>query len=65
MKNAAYIGGVLGLALLVALVVRADFSAMMHTLDSGGWPLLWLSVVTLAVSVALPLLGPKTPLVSL
>ena len=42
MKNAAYIGGLLGLALLVTLVVRADFSAMLHTLDSGGWQLLWL-----------------------
>ena len=42
MKNAAYIGGLLGLALLVILVVRADFSAMLHTLNSGGWRLLWL-----------------------
>src|SRR5260370_7370971 len=42
MKNAAYIGGLLGLALLVSIVVRADFSAMLHTLDSGGWRLLWL-----------------------
>ena len=42
MKNAAYIGGLLGLALLVAIVVRADFSAMLHTLNSGGWRLLWL-----------------------
>src|SRR5258708_14444310 len=42
MKNAAYIGGLLGLALLVTLVVRADFSAMLHTLNSGGWRLLWL-----------------------
>jgi putative membrane protein len=41
MKHAAYIGGLLGLALLVSLVVRADFSAMVHTLDSGGWQLLW------------------------
>src|SRR6266403_869224 len=42
MRNVAYIGGLLGLALLVTLVVRADFSAMLHTLDSGGWRLLWL-----------------------
>jgi putative membrane protein len=42
LKNAAYIGGLLGLALLVAIVVRADFSAMLHTLNSGGWRLLWL-----------------------
>ena len=42
MKSAAYIGGLLGLALLVAIVVRADFSAMLHTLTVGGWRLLWL-----------------------
>jgi len=42
LKNAAYIGGLLGLALLVAIVVRADFSAMLHTLNSGGWRMLWL-----------------------
>jgi putative membrane protein len=41
MKHAAYIGGLLGLALLVTLVVRADLSAMLHALDSGGWQLLW------------------------
>ena len=42
MRTTAYIGGLLGLALLVTLVVRADFFAMLHTLHSGGWPLLWL-----------------------
>jgi len=42
LKNAAYIGGLLGLTLLVAIVVRADFSAMLHTLNSGGWRMLWL-----------------------
>jgi len=42
MRTTAYIGGLLGLALFVALVVRADFFAMLHTLHSGGWPLLWL-----------------------
>ena len=42
MKIASYIGGLLGLALLVALVVRADFFAMLQTLASGGWQLLWL-----------------------
>jgi putative membrane protein len=42
LKIAAYIGGLLGLALLVALVVRADLPAMLHTLDTGGWRLLWL-----------------------
>lgn len=43
MRIAAYIGGLLGLALLVTLVIRSDFSAMLHTLDSGGWQLLWLA----------------------
>jgi putative membrane protein len=38
----AYVGGLLGLALFVVLVVRADFSAMLHTLESGGLKLLWL-----------------------
>jgi putative membrane protein len=33
---------VLGLALLVTLVIRADSSAILHTLNSGGWQLLWL-----------------------
>ena len=42
MRIAAYIGGVLGLALLITLVVRADFSAMLQTLGMGGWALLWL-----------------------
>jgi putative membrane protein len=42
LKIAAYIGGLLGLALLVALVVRADLPAMLHTLNTGGWRLLWL-----------------------
>ncbi len=42
MRVAAYVGGVLGLALLIALVVRADFAAMVQTLGRGGWALLWL-----------------------
>jgi putative membrane protein len=41
-KIAAYVGGVLGLALLIALVIRADFTAMYQTLLLAGWPLLWL-----------------------
>jgi putative membrane protein len=32
----------LGLALLVTLVIRADLPAMLHTLNAGGWRLLWL-----------------------
>jgi putative membrane protein len=42
MKYVAYVGGLLGLALLITLVIRADFHAILHTLHSGGWPLLWL-----------------------
>jgi putative membrane protein len=42
MKYLAYVGGLLGLALLVILVIRADFRAILHTLQSGGWALLWL-----------------------
>lgn len=42
MKITAYIGGLLGLALLVTLVFRADFTAMLQTLEIGGWRLLWL-----------------------
>lgn len=42
MKAAAYIGGLLGLALLLTLVVRADFAAMLQTLWQAGWRLLWL-----------------------
>ena len=42
MKIAAYIGSVVGLALLITLVVRADFTAMLQTLGMGGWALLWL-----------------------
>ncbi len=42
MKLAGYIGGLLGLALLVALVIRADFAAMMHAFTLAGWRLLWL-----------------------
>jgi putative membrane protein len=41
-KLAAYAGGVAGLALLVGLVVRADFAAMWQTIRSAGWTLLWL-----------------------
>jgi putative membrane protein len=42
LRIAAYIGGVLGLALLLTLVVRGDFAAMLQTLAIGGWALLWL-----------------------
>ncbi len=42
MKVAAYVGCLLGLALLITLVVRADLGAIVHTWASGGWSLLWL-----------------------
>jgi putative membrane protein len=41
-RIAGYIGGLLGLTLLVALVLRADLPAMLQALASAGWPLLWL-----------------------
>jgi len=41
-KYAAYLGGVLGLTLLVTLVLRADLPAIVHTLNAGGSQLLWL-----------------------
>ena len=42
LKLAAYIGGLLGLALLTVLVIRSDFAAMWHTIRTAGWDLLWL-----------------------
>ena len=42
LRIASYIGGILGLALLVGLFVRADLPAMLHTVDLAGWNLLWL-----------------------
>ncbi len=42
MRIAAYIGGALGLALLIFLVIREDFGAMLQTLVLGGLALLWL-----------------------
>lgn len=42
MKTAGYIGGLLGLALLLAMVLRADVPAMLYTLQSSGLRLLWL-----------------------
>ena len=40
MKIAAYIGGLLGLALLLTLVIRSDFAAMLQTMGLAGWTLL-------------------------
>lgn len=42
MRTAAYIGGLLGLAVLITLVLRADAAAMLLTLEMAGWALLWL-----------------------
>jgi putative membrane protein len=42
LKLAAYIGGLLGLALLTVLVVRSDFASMWQTIRTAGWDLLWL-----------------------
>jgi putative membrane protein len=42
MRKAAYIGGLLGVTLLATLLIRTDFAAMIQTLRSGGWMLLWL-----------------------
>lgn len=42
MRTTAYIGGLLGLALLLGLVIRADLAALLQTLALAGWALLWL-----------------------
>jgi putative membrane protein len=42
MKFAIYAGGVLGLTLLLVLLWRADWTAMLQLASRGGWSLLWL-----------------------
>ena len=42
MKAAAYIAGLLGLALLIGLVIHADVPAILHIWKQAGAPLLWL-----------------------
>ena len=42
MRIAGFISGLLGLALLITLVIRADLAAMLRTLGLAGWMLLWL-----------------------
>jgi hypothetical protein len=42
LKIAAYIGGLLGLALLLVLIIHSDFAAILQILGLGGWQLLWL-----------------------
>jgi putative membrane protein len=66
MRIAAYVGGLLGLALLAVLIVRSDLSAMLHALDAGGWQLLWLVpyrslFFALYAAGWLALLGPYDP----
>jgi putative membrane protein len=41
MKVSVYIGGLIGLALLVGIAVRANVPAMVHVLHLGGLELLW------------------------
>jgi putative membrane protein len=41
-RIAGYIGGLLGLTLLMAMLLRADLPAMLLTMRSAGWPLWWL-----------------------
>jgi putative membrane protein len=38
----AYIGGLVGVTLLVILMVRADLAGMLRITVAAGWPLLWL-----------------------
>lgn len=42
MRQAAYVGGLLGVVLLTVLFMRGDFSAMLQTLKSARWMLPWL-----------------------
>lgn len=42
MKTTIYIGGLLGLALLIGLVVREDLPGILHAIALGGWRILWL-----------------------
>jgi putative membrane protein len=41
-RVAGYIGGLLGLTLLIALVLRTDLPAMLQIVAAAGWQLLWL-----------------------
>jgi hypothetical protein len=43
LKLAGYLSAVLGLLLLVVLVLRADWAAMLQSLATAGWQLLWLA----------------------
>jgi len=41
-RTSGFRSALLGLALLVALVIRSDFAAMVQTVGLAGWRLLWL-----------------------
>jgi putative membrane protein len=41
LKTAIYIGGLLGLAILVWLVTRADLAGMLHAITFAGWSIFW------------------------
>lgn len=42
MRVAVYVGGLLGLAVLLAIALRTDLPAMLQALESAGWGVLWL-----------------------
>ena len=42
MKIATYVGGLIGLSLLIALAVRSDLHAILHAVSSAGTALAWL-----------------------
>ena len=42
MRILVYLGGIIGLALLLVLALRADFAALIHLWFLAGWSLLWL-----------------------
>jgi putative membrane protein len=41
-KISFYVGGLLGLALLICIAVHSDVSGMVHVLEVGGFSLLWI-----------------------
>jgi putative membrane protein len=41
-RGTIYVGGILGIALLVALLARADLAAIPHAVSLAGWQILWL-----------------------
>jgi putative membrane protein len=42
LKTAIYIGGLVGLAVLIWLVMRADLAGMLHAIALAGWSVFWL-----------------------